>query len=451
MDNTLKNTWQTVLQRIKPEVTSVSFNTWFKDLAPLLFKDNILYLQCENDFNKDVITSRYLPLLVNAVYDVLQQKCDVKIVLSLGEIESSAFRQTDDEDSLYLDRSPMLPVTNMNPKYTFEKFVIGENNRFAHAACVAVAESPSERYNPLFIYGGVGLGKTHLMQAIGNHVLSTAPDKKVKYVSCETFTNEFINAIQKKNNLDFRNTYRNVDILLIDDIQFLAGKDGTQEEFFHTFNALHQENKQIVISSDRPPKEIQNLAERLRSRFEMGLMTDISAPNFETRIAILRKKAETYNDNIPNDVLSYIADSIHSNIRELEGALTTIDAYSKLHKAEINMEMAKAALKDILKEKENIIINSSYIKEMTAKYFNISIEEMDSKKRTKAISRPRQVAMYITRELTEDSLPKIGEDFGGRDHSTVIHACQKIIEEMEKNIDFSNLVHHIQDDITKKR
>ena len=239
-----------------------------------------------------------------------------------------------------------------------------------------------------------------------------------------------------------------MDILLIDDIQFLAGKDGTQEEFFHTFNALHEENKQIVISSDRPPKEIPKLEERLRSRFEMGLITDISAPNFETRIAILRKKAESYKEEIPNDVLSFIADSIHSNIRELEGALTTVVAYSKLHGEPICLETAKDALKDIFKAKENIVINSTYIKEMTAKYFNVTIEDIDSKKRTKAISLPRQVAMYLTRDLTDLSLPKIGEEFGGRDHSTVIHACQKINEEMEANTDFKNLIIRIQKEIT---
>ncbi|MEG0373648.1 MAG: chromosomal replication initiator protein DnaA, partial [Enterococcus sp.] len=298
------------------EITELSYNTWFIHTKPLKFINGTFYLISDNDFERGMLENRYKGLITNAISQIMEQECMVQIVLSENELP---------EEAGYKTNSPVKAEErnggNMNPKYTFEKFVIGENNRFAHAACVAVSEAPSERYNPLFIYGGVGLGKTHLMQAIGNYILSYASGKKVVYVSCEKFTNEFIDAIQNKNNLDFRNKYRNVDILLIDDIQFLAGKDGTQEEFFHTFNALHEENKQIVISSDRPPKEIPKLEDRLRSRFEMGLITDISAPNFETRIAILRKKAESYNEDIPNDVLSFIDDNIHSNIRELEVAL----------------------------------------------------------------------------------------------------------------------------------
>lgn len=447
MDDSIVKIWEKALSLIKEEMSELSYNTWFTNTKPLRIIGGTFYLISDNDFERGMLETRYKALITNALSQVMEQECKVQIVLSEKEVPDIA------EQSAPMPKNEGNTKTSnnggsMNPKYTFEKFVIGENNRFAHAACVAVSEAPSERYNPLFIYGGVGLGKTHLMQAIGNYILSYAPTKKVVYVSCEKFTNEFIDAIQNQNNIDFRNKYRNVDILLIDDIQFLAGKDGTQEEFFHTFNALHEENKQIVISSDRPPKEIPKLEERLRSRFEMGLITDISAPNFETRIAILRKKAESYKEEIPNDVLSFIADSIHSNIRELEGALTTVVAYSKLHDEPICLETAKDALKDIFKAKENIVINSTYIKEMTAKYFNVTIEDIDSKKRTKAISLPRQVAMYLTRDLTDLSLPKIGEEFGGRDHSTVIHACQKINEEMEANTDFKNLIIRIQKEIT---
>ena len=448
MDTSFKKIWDAALEIIKPDISPTSFNTWFLKIKPINYVNNTYYFLSENEFEKGILESRHIPLITNALAEVTGKTGQVKIVLK-------------EEDAMIPqnEAAPQISITNvennisnyqnnsMNPKYTFDSFVIGENNRFAHAACVAVSEAPSERYNPLFIYGGVGLGKTHLMQAIGHYILSYAPHKKVVYVSCEKFTNDFIDAIQNKTNISFRNKYRSADILLIDDIQFLAKKEGTQEEFFHTFNTLHQENKQIVISSDRPPKEIPTLEERLRSRFESGLITDIYAPNFETRIAIIRKKAESFSDEIPNEVLSFIADSIHTNIRELEGALTTVFAYSKLHKVPINLDSAKNALKDIFRKKEDIVITGEYIKEVTAKYFNITVEDMNSKKRTRSISLPRQVAMYITREITDLSLPRIGEEFGGRDHSTVIHACQKIAEEMDTNTDFKNLILRIEREI----
>lgn len=439
---------------IKEELNTISYTTWFANIKPLRFLGNTFYLKCDNDFERGMLENRYLPLIANALEAVTKQKYSVQILLSENELPLDAAIPASVSSSLREKNDAEQNASSLNPKYTFEKFVIGENNRFAHAACVAVAEAPAQNYNPLFIYGGVGLGKTHLMQAIGNYILSYAPHKKVVYVTCETFTNEFIDSIQNANtisgnlNSKFRNKYRNVDILLIDDIQFLAGKDGTQEEFFHTFNALYEDDKQIVISSDRPPKEIPKLEDRLCSRFEMGLITDISTPNFETRMAILRKKAESYKETIPDEVLSFVADSIHSNIRELEGALTTVAAYAKLHSEPINIDTAREALKDLFKSKDEIIINSAYIKEVTAKYFNITVEDIDSKKRTKAIALPRQVAMYLTREMTDLSLPKIGEEFGGRDHSTVIHACQKIAEEIADKTDFRNLVIRIRREIS---
>lgn len=448
MDTSFKKIWDAALEIIKPDISPTSFNTWFLKIKPINYVNNTYYFLSENEFEKGILESRHIPLITNALAEVTGKTGQVKIVL---KEEDAMISQNDTSPQISLtnvdDKISNYQNNSMNPKYTFDSFVIGENNRFAHAACVAVSEAPSERYNPLFIYGGVGLGKTHLMQAIGHYILSYAPQKKVVYVSCEKFTNDFIDAIQNKTNISFRNKYRSADILLIDDIQFLAKKEGTQEEFFHTFNTLHQENKQIVISSDRPPKEIPTLEERLRSRFESGLITDIYAPNFETRIAIIRKKAASFSDEIPNEVLSFIADSIHSNIRELEGALTTVFAYSKLHKVPINLESAKNALKDIFRKKEDIVITSEYIKEVTAKYFNITVEDMNSKKRTRSISLPRQVAMYITREITDLSLPRIGEEFGGRDHSTVIHACSKIAEEMTTNTDFKNLIVRIEREI----
>ncbi len=454
LEHSIDTIWQKALDMISEDMPEVSFNTWFTELIPMEFISHDFYVKVATSnakFCKSVLDTRYLTLTNNAVSNVLGENIQVKFILDDSEIprgktlvmEATPSKEPSSNQS---GNRRIKSSSNLNSKYTFDKFVIGENNRFAHAACVAVSEFPSERYNPLFIYGGVGLGKTHLMQAIGNFI-SEYSNNRVVYVSCETFTNEFIDSIKNQNSETFRNKYRNVDILLIDDIQFLAKKEGTQEEFFHTFNTLHEENKQIVISSDRPPREIPNLAERLRSRFEMGLITDISTPNFETRIAILRKKAESYAEDIPDDVLNFIADNIHSNIRELEGALTTVVAYSKLHGQKISLNFARDALKDLFKDKANIVIDAAYIKETTAKYFNITVEEMDSKKRTKAISTPRQVAMYLTREMTELSLPRIGEEFGGRDHSTIIHGCQKISEEMNSNTDFKNLIIRIQNEI----
>ena len=321
----------------------------------------------------------------------------------------------------------------------FETFVVGNSNRFAHAASLAVAEAPAKAYNPLFIYGGVGLGKTHLMHAIGHYVLENNKNAKVVYVSSETFTNELINAIRDDKTVEFRNKYRNIDVLLIDDIQFVAGKERTQEEFFHTFNTLHEANKQIVISSDRPPKEIPTLEDRLRSRFEWGLITDIQAPDLETRIAILRKKAKLENLSIPNDVIVYIANKINTNIRELEGALIRVVAYSSLTGHKINLELAEEALKDIIPQNNKKTVTIELIQQVVAKHFNLKVEDMKTKKRTQAIAFPRQIAMYLCREMTDASLPKIGEEFGGRDHTTVIHAFDKIRKSLktDPNLDMT--------------
>jgi chromosomal replication initiator protein len=321
----------------------------------------------------------------------------------------------------------------LNPRYTFDTFVVGNSNRFAHAASLAVAEAPARAYNPLFIYGGVGLGKTHLMQAIGHYVLEQNPGSKVVYVTSEKFTNDLINAIGKKSMVEFRDRYRNIDVLLVDDIQFVAGKESTQEEFFHTFNALYEANKQIVMSSDRPPKEIPTLEERLRSRFEWGLTTDIQPPDLETRIAILRKKAASDSLEIPEEVLSYIANRVHSNIRELEGALNRVIAVASLSRRSISVEIAEEALKDIVGSVRQRQITIEMIQNAVANHYSIKAADMRSKKRTRAVTFPRQIAMYLARELTDSSLPRIGEEFGGRDHTTVLHAYEKIQRMLQKN------------------
>ena len=417
--------WDKTLQLIKGELSPPSFNAFFKQIVPLKIHNNDLILLVPNDFTKGILEDRYLNLIESSVNQLSLKKYNIKFVLSEKDIEGLG------EEAKSSASKANYP--NLNPKYTFDTFVIGNSNRFAHAACVAVAESPARAYNPLFLYGGVGLGKTHLMHAIGHHIMSQKKDPKVVYVSSEKFTNELINSIKDDRNEEFRNKYRNDDVLLIDDIQFIAGKERTQEEFFHTFNSLHEANKQIIISSDRPPKEIPTLEDRLRSRFEMGLITDIQAPDFETRIAILRKKAQMENIDVPNEVMTYIAKNIKSNIRELEGALTRVVAYSSLTNRTISFELAEEALKDIITTSKNEEINVNRIKEKVASVFDIKMEDFNSKKRTRSIAYPRQIAMYLSRELTDLSLPKIGEEFGGRDHTTVIHAHDKIIKDIQTN------------------
>jgi chromosomal replication initiator protein len=335
----------------------------------------------------------------------------------------------------------------LNPRYTFDSFVIGSGNRFAHAASLAVAEAPAKAYNPLFLYGGVGLGKTHLMHAIGHFVLQHNPAAKVLYISSEKFTNEFINAIRDNRGESFRNKYRNIDVLLIDDIQFLAGKEQTQEEFFHTFNALHEERKQIIISSDRQPKEIPTLEERLRSRFEWGLITDIQPPDLETRIAILRKKARSENLEIPNEAMAYIASQIDSNIRELEGALIRVVAYSSLINEDISVALAADALKDIVPHNRPRAITIHDIQQKVGEFYGMRLEDFKARKRTKAVAFPRQVAMYLSRELTDFSLPKIGEAYGGRDHTTVIHAYEKISAQLKIDQELGRVIASIIDKI----
>jgi len=443
MDADLKNLWGKTLDIIKSELSEVSFNTWIKSCEPMSISSDTIKISVPNSFTQDILDKRYKDLVVNSIKAVCSKIYKIEFI-----IMSDCY---DKDENKTLDISKSIIVNDemsstLNPKYTFKSFVIGNSNRFAHAASLAVAESPAKAYNPLFIYGGVGLGKTHLMHAIGHYILASNPNAKVVYVSSEKFTNELINAIKDDKNEEFRNKYRNVDILLIDDIQFIAGKERTQEEFFHTFNALHDANKQIILSSDRPPKEIPTLEDRLRSRFEWGLIADIQVPDFETRMAILKKKADVENLNIANEVMGYIATKIKSNIRELEGALIRIIAYSSLTNREVTVDLATEALKDIISKKQGKHITIDIIQDVVSSYFNLRIEDLKSQRRTRNVVYPRQIAMYLSRKLTDMSLPKIGEEFGGRDHTTVIHAYEKISD----NLKVDDSLQQTVNDLTKK-
>ncbi len=439
--------WKKTLQLIKGEVASASFETFFKNTVPIETNSNELTLLAPTEFAEDILRTRYLNLIESCLSQLTSNKFEIKIISDSNEVEQNPLKTSNNNHNINNNSNNNIirNYPRLNPKYTFDTFVIGNSNRFAHAACVAVAESPARAYNPLFLYGGVGLGKTHLMHAIGHSIMKEQNDAKVVYVSSEKFTNELINSIKSDKNEEFRDKYRNVDILLIDDIQFIAGKEGTQEEFFHTFNALHEANKQIIISSDRPPKEIPTLEDRLRSRFEMGLIADIQPPDFETRIAILKTKAQMENMDIPNEVMNYIATYIKSNIRELEGALTRVVAYSSLINKDISYDLAVEALKDIVTTSESQEISVNRIKEKVSTAFGIKMDDFNSKKRTRTIAYPRQIAMYLSRELTDLSLPKIGNEFGGRDHTTVIHAHDKISKdlELEKNSELKEKVSKI--------
>jgi chromosomal replication initiator protein len=422
----LEELWNEVLLKIELKISRPSFETWLKSTKLMSYGEENVTIAVPNSFSKEWLETHYVHLITGILSGLTGEDRIIQFVVPEDMVENDF--KVPKPAVKPIETTPAVTAPGMlNPKYTFDTFVIGSGNRFAHAASLAVAEAPAKAYNPLFIYGGVGLGKTHLMHAIGHYVLEQNPSAKVVYLSSEKFTNEFINSIRDNKAVEFRNRYRNVDVLLIDDIQFLAGKEQTQEEFFHTFNTLHEESKQIVISSDRPPKEIPTLEDRLRSRFEWGLITDIAPPDLETRIAILRKKAKADGlIDIPNEVMLYIANQIDSNIRELEGALIRVVAYSSLVNTDITTELAAEALKDIIPNSRPRTVTILDIQKTVGEHFNIRLEDFTAKKRTRSIAFPRQVAMYLSRELTDSSLPKIGSEFGGRDHSTVIHAHEKI-------------------------
>lgn len=425
MQNELNELLTKAKDLLKDETTKISYETWIKNLEIQSADNGNIVLVASSTFQKEAIHARYHDLLTNTFNFITNKDCTVSIIAK-EEVQEMDVSSTSNDTAYGYSN------TTLNPKYTFDRFVVGNNNRFAHAAALAVAEAPVTSYNPLFIYGGVGLGKTHLMHAIGNEILRKNRNSNILYVTSEKFTNQLINAIKDNKNESFRNKYRNIDVLLIDDIQFIAGKERIQEEFFHTFNALHESGKQIILSSDRPPKDIPLLEDRLKSRFEWGLIADISNPDYETRLAILRKKAQSDNIIIEDEILSNIATRIDSNIRELEGTLNKLIAKSSLTNSPITMEMAERAINDIVSQQDKII-SSEFIQETVAKYFNISAKDLKGSKRSNDIAFPRQIAMYLCRTVAQMSLPQIGKDFGKRDHTTVMHACNKIETEIKEN------------------
>ncbi len=422
--STATNPWDNVLELLRGEVNDYQYKTWFQPMKPVLVDQDHMMIQITDKFNINVIKSRYYLMIKNAVDISYGREMEIDFA---AEGERPSIQET-----AHPERNDSMDVM-LNPKYTFDTFVVGASNRFAHAASLAVAELPSDAYNPLFLYGGVGLGKTHLMHAIGHYILQNNPSAKLMYTTSENFTNQLIAAISKKTNQELRDRLRNVDVLMVDDIQFIAGKTATQEEFFHTFNELHGNGKQIIISSDRPPKEIPTLEERLRSRFEWGLIADIQKPDYETRIAILRKKADVEHITVSDDVLHYIAEKTESNIRELEGSLTRVNAMATLSGGEISLEIAREALDKILPGAEARPVTPESIMKKVAEHYRVTEADMLSQRRNREVARARQVAMYLIRETTQLSTTRIGELFGGRDHSTVMYACDKIGEMAESD------------------
>ena len=444
--NIIYEKWDEILETVKTEheLSDVSFKTWLKPLTIHSIDDQVVtILVPSQQVGLNYISKKYaLPLKV-AISELTGSDYDIKFVLP------EDIQNVEKEVPVSTNYNTSMEMANLNPKYTFDTFVVGKNNNLAHAASLAVAESPGEIYNPLFIYGGVGLGKTHLMHSVAHFILKNNPSAKILYVTSEKFTNELIDAIRNKNNVsttEFREKYRNNDVLLIDDIQFIIGKESTQEEFFHTFNALYEAKKQIIISSDRPPREIETLEDRLRSRFEWGLTVDIQPPDYETRMAILRKKEELEGYNIDNEIIKYIATNVKSNIRELEGALTKIVASSKLNNKEINLELAEEALKDLISPNAAREVTPQLIINIVSEHFGITPLDLIGQKRSKELVFPRQIVMYLCGDMTSESLQNIGKALGGRDHTTIIHGTKKIASELKTDENLKNTI-----DILKKK
>lgn len=425
----MKQIWFEAQQKIEHVLTPQTYRTWIKPIRFLNSDEFSFVLEVPSEFHRNEVKDRYISLIKDVIAGLTDDSFEIEIKVSENAGKDKSISDHKDENNTPLAPAEKIKnnsfLTSLNARYTFDTFVCGTSNEFAHAASLAVADAPAEKYNPLFIYGGTGLGKTHLMVAIGNHILSKNPDAKICYYTSETFMNEMINCIRHKKMEEFRSKFRKADLLLIDDIQFMAGREATEVEFFHTFNALYESHKQIVITSDKFPKEIPGLEERLRSRFEWGLIADIQPPDVETKVAILKKKAEINRINLPDDVALLIGSSGASNIRELEGMLIRIGAYASLTKNKINLAMAKDILKDIIVDK-NKEISIESIQKIVADHFKIKVSDLKSEKRLKNFVIPRQLAIYICRELTKSSYPEIGEKFGGKDHSTVIYAVKKI-------------------------
>lgn len=438
--------WTEALRRIEGQLNKPTLESFLKVMRPVGLQGDTFVFAVPNRFAKDWVEQRLLAMIRGALRAAVGRNIEVRVTVA----ELPPPPAAPQAPSPPLAPARAMEGLHLSPKYTFETFVVGAGNRFAHAAAMAVAEAPARAYNPLFIYGGVGLGKTHLLQAIGHRVLFGAGVARVAYVSSEKFTNELINSIRDDKTLNFRQRYRNVDVLLIDDIQFLAGKERTQEEFFHTFNTLHEASHQIIITSDRPPKEIPTLEDRLRSRFEWGLIADIQPPDLETRIAILRKKAESEGISVPDEVAEFIAQRITTNIRELEGALVRVVAYASLTRSPISAELASDVLRDLLPPTRARVVTIQAIQSALAEFFGIRVEEMRAKRRTKGVAFPRQVAMYVAREITDASLPRIGEEFGGRDHTTVMHACHRVRESLRRDAHLAASLKRLMEDLQRQ-
>ncbi|MFH1939117.1 MAG: chromosomal replication initiator protein DnaA [bacterium] len=446
-----KELWEKILEIIKEELNPQAYNSWFSKTEVVKFGENELIISAPGDFCKEWLEKHYAGFIKDILKRTLGSDDNLIIKFKAADQKFSAPAHSTPNPKTNIKKpEPSLKNNKLTltSKYTFDNFVVGNSNRFAHAACLAVAQSPAKSYNPLFVYGEVGLGKTHLIQAIGRYITQQNSKIKVLYISSEKFTNEMIDSIRDDRTVAFRDKYRSVDVLLIDDIQFLAGKERTQEEFFHTFNTLYDSNKQIVITSDRPPKDIPTLENRLISRFEWGLITDIQPPDYETRIAILRKKAQAENLSVPSEVINFIAEKIPSNIRQLEGSLTKLVAFSTFTKKELSVSLSQDILKDII-PLENKNISIGQIQKTVTDYYTIKVNSLLSKKRTKDVVFARQVAIYLSRELTDLSLTSIGEAFGRRDHTTIIHSYTKIKNKIKKDKGFKNIIDNLTLDIKK--
>ncbi len=440
----INNIWQKTLELLENEVTFITYQTWFLAMKPVKLTNDTFIFEVNDGFVKRTIDNKYINLIQNALAQVTNRNISVTTY-----IKGSEPAQEEPEQKPDLNEHNIRNLNGLTPKYRFDNFVVGSSNKLAYSAAVAVSEMPGEAYNPLFLYGGVGLGKTHLMNAIGNEALDNTPNLNIAYISCENFMNELIESIRTKKGAEFRSKYRKLDFLLIDDIQFISEKTQTQEEFFHTFNELTMNNKQIVISSDRPPSEIEQLADRLESRFQQGLVVDIKLPDFETRTAILQAKAKSLNYDIPDDVIQYIAQNIKSNIRELEGVLNRVIFYSKIYPGNITIDMAENAVEDILKmNKPKITIE--YIQEIVAAHYGVSTDDLKGKTRTKKLALARQVSMYLCRKMLDINYKEIGRKFGNKDHSTVISAYNKIENLADEDEDIKNTLINLEKKINNQ-
>ncbi|MGD0350710.1 MAG: chromosomal replication initiator protein DnaA [Verrucomicrobiota bacterium] len=445
--------WNSAQEQLRSKLSRDTYNMWFAPLRVCEIDSNHVTLETPNEFCELWLKDNYLSLLQDAVAVAASRQLQVKFKIGTGTAQApsapaAAPAKTKSAESTH-ERSPGSGDLAFNPKNTFESFVVGNNNNFAHAAALAVAQAPGKSYNPLFLYGGVGLGKTHLLHAIGQYVVSNKKGARVAYLSSEKFTNEYIDGIQNNQLVKFRKKYRQTDVLLIDDIQFLAGKERIQEEFFHTFNALHEARKQIVLTCDRPASEIQGLEHRLVSRFEWGLVTDLQPPDVEMRLAILQKKAQIMGVTLPDDIMNFLANRIRTNVRRLEGALIRVASYASLTGKKLSIEVVEGLLREILHEEGRLTISIEVIQKKVAEHYDIRLADMASKRRPENIAFPRQIAMYLSRQMTENSLNTIGEAFGGRDHGTVLHACRLVKDRMEVDANVRQVVHYLEKQLTR--